>query len=337
MDEQKRYLDWQPLAAIPGLRFRYFAGEEDHQVRLDLFNACKEVNGIDYVMTLEDIKNDEKWTKNYDINQQLLYVEMEDKPVGYLGYSWDNEPDGKIIYYPFGILLPGYWGRGIASLMLRYAEDKCKDIADAKHKGMDRRFRIWKKKKAVETVNFLREKGYAIERYFFAMDRPIELPLDEHPLPPGLEIRAVEPAHYRAIWNADNEAFRDHWGYTEPSEEMFEAWQNDRMFQPHLWKVAWDGDRVAGIVQNMVDEEENRTYNRKRGYTENISVGRAWRGKGVASALIAESIRMFRAMGMDHTHLSVDSENLSGALKLYQSLGYTVDEDQTSYNLFKLF
>lgn len=337
MDTQKSYVDWQPLTKVPGLQFRHFAGEEDHQVRLDIFNACKEVNGVDYVLTLEDIRNDEKWTKNYDINQNLLYVDVENKSVGYVGYSWDSEPDGKIIYYPFGLLIREHWGRGIASLMLQYAEEKCREIAAEKHTGMDRRFRIWKKKKAVETVKFLQENGYAIERYFFGMNRPIDLPLEEHPLPPGLEIRPVEPSQYRSIWNADNEAFRDHWGYSEPSEEMFEAWRNDRMFQPHLWKIAWEGDRVVGIVQNMLDEEENRTYSRKRGYTENISVQRAWRGKGVASALIAESIRMFRAMGMDHTHLSVDSENLSGALKLYQNLGYVVDDGQTSYNLFKPF
>lgn len=337
MNTQKRYVDWESLNTVPGLRFRHFAGEEDHQVRLDIFNACKVVNGIDHVMTLEDMKNDEKWTKNYDINHQLLFVEVEEIPVGYFGYCWDSEPDGKIIHYPFGTLKQDYWERGIASLMLQYAEEKCKEIASEKHTGMDRRFRIWRKKKAIETVKFLQQKGYSVERYFFGMNRPIDLPLDDHPLPSGLEIRPVEPAHYRTIWNADNEAFRDHWGYSEPSEDMFEAWQNDRMFKPELWKIAWDGDRVAGIVQNMLDEEENHTYNRKRGYTENISVGRQWRGKGVASALIAESIRMFRAMGMDHTHLSVDAENLSGALKLYQNLGYAVDEDQTSYNLFKPF
>ncbi|HOU00520.1 MAG TPA: GNAT family N-acetyltransferase, partial [Anaerolineaceae bacterium] len=66
-------------------------------------------------------------------------------------------------------------------------------------------------------------------------------------------------------------------------------------------------------------------------------VRRPWRGKGVASALIAESIRMFREMGMDHTHLSVDADSLTGALRLYQNIGYEVDDTQTSYNLCKPF
>ena len=326
---------WQPLEAVEGLSFRHFGGEQDHQVRLDIAIATKEVNGIDWNMTLEDIVNDAKWTANYDIHQQLVYVEMDGRPVGYFGYSWDAELDGKILFFPFGMLLPEYWGSGIADLMLRYTEEKCRELAVGMPTEVEKRYRMWKKKKAVAIVNFLQENGYKIERYFNCMKRPINLPLDEYPLPPGLEIRPVEPAHYRTIWDANWEAFKDHWGYTPPTEEMYQVSLTDRYFQPHLWKVAWEGDQVCGMVHNFLDEEENRMYNRKRGYTEEISVLRPWRGKGVAKALIAESIRMFRGMGMDHTWLSVDSENLSGAHRLYESLGYAVVEDQASYNLGK--
>lgn len=328
-------INWEPLGSVRGLTFRHFVGEEDYQIRLDIANACKEVNGSDWVITLDDIKNDEKWTSNYDIHRQLIYVDLEDTPIGFFGYSWDTELDGKVIFHPFGALLPAYWGRGIASLMLRYAEEKCREMAATMPAKTDKRFRVWKKKKAVETIRFFQKNGYQVERYFFSMQRPIDLPLGEHPLPAGLEIRPVDPSQYRAIWDADQEAFRDHWGYTEPTEEMYEAWQKDRLFQPQFWKVAWEGDQVCGMVHNFYDSVENETYNRKRGYTEDISVRRPWRGKGVAKALIAESIRMFREMGMDHTYLGVDSQNYSGALKLYLSMGYAVDEEQTSFNLYK--
>jgi len=326
---------WQPLEAVPGLSFRHFAGEEDYQLRLDIAIATKEINGVDWNMTLEDVVNDAKWTTNFDIHQQLVYVEVKGKPVGYFGYSWDTELDGKVLFLPFGTLLREYWGRGIADLMLQYAEEKCRQIAADMPADTEKSYRVWKKKKAVAFVRFLQANNYQIERYFNCMKRPIELPLDEHSLPPGMEIRPVEPAHYRAIWDATWEAFKDHWGYTPPTEEMYQVSLTDRFFQPHLWKVAWKGDQVCGVVHNFLDEQENEMYNRKRGYTEDISVRREWRGKGVAKALIAESIRMFREMGMDHTWLSVDSENTSGAHRLYESMGYSVVEDQASYNLGK--
>lgn len=335
MNTPELTIRWQPLESVPGLSFRHFAGEEDYQLRLDIAIATKEINGVDWNMTLEDVVNDAKWTPNFDIHQQLVYVEMEGKTVGYFGYSWDTELDGKVLFLPFGTLVQEFWQLGIGSLMLQYAEEKCRQIAADMPADTEKRYRVWKKKKAVAIISFLHEHGYQIERYFNCMKRPIELPLDKHPLPPGLEIRPVEPAHYRAIWDATWEAFKDHWGYTPPTEEMYLISLSDRFFQPHLWKVAWEGDQVCGVVHNFLDEQENEMYERKRGYTEDISVRREWRGKGVAKALIAESIRMFREMGMDHTWLSVDSENTSGAHRLYESMGYSVVEDQASYNLGK--
>lgn len=336
MSEQVRLITWEPLTGVPGLTFRHFAGEEDHRTRFEIANATKEINGVDWNITMEDILNDEKWTSNYDIHEQLIYVELEGRSIGYFGYSWDTELDGKILFLPWGSLLPEYWGQGIANLMLHFAEEKCREIAAAMPANTDKRYRIWKKKKAVAYMDFLRKNGYQIERYFNCMKRPIDLPLDEYPLPPGVELRPVQPEHYRLIWDANWEAFKDHWGYTPPTEDMYQVSLTDRYFQPNLWKVAWEGDQVCGVVHNFYDAVENEMYQRKRGYTEEISVRRQWRGKGVAKALIAESIRMFRDMGMDHTWLSVDSQNTSGAHRLYESLGYSIVEEEASYNMFKM-
>src|SRR3989304_6203110 len=52
--------------------------------------------------------------------------------------------------------------------------------------------------------------------------------------------------HIRQIWEAMQEAFKDHWGYVPESDIVYEAWQAERNFQPDMWKVAWDGDQVAG-------------------------------------------------------------------------------------------
>jgi hypothetical protein len=49
----------------------------------------------------------------------------------------------------------------------------------------------------------------------------------DFPLPPGLEVRPVNPEHYRAIWDADVEAFLDHWGYAPPTEDDYQRWLND--------------------------------------------------------------------------------------------------------------
>lgn len=105
----------------------------------------------------------------------------------------------------------------------------------------------------------------------------------------------------------------------------------DPTFNPKLWKIAWDEDRVAGVVMNFYNEKENEEYQRKRGYTENISVGRPWRKRGLAKSLITQSMQMFKKMGFAETALGVDAENTSGALNLYRGLGYKVIKQSTTY------
>ena len=336
MSTPYKYVDYKPLATIPGLAFRHFAGENDHVIRLNISNACKEVNGFDWIITLDDIKNDELWSANYDINQQLIYIELDGEPIGYFGWNWQEEQDGTMVFWPFGNLLPDYWGKGIEELMLQFAEEQCRAAADSMPAEQRKIFRTWRKNKAKDIVAFFEQHGYQPERYFFEMVRPIEKEIPDCPLPEGVEIRPVEPAHYRAIWDAEQEAFRDHWGHIEYGDEQYRAWLVDRRCQPHLWKVAWEGKEICGMVRSYVDELENQTEQRLRGYTEFISVRRPWRRKGLAKTLLAESIEMFTRLGMQETALGVDTENPSSALDLYQNMGYTENRDKTYLVITKL-
>jgi ribosomal protein S18 acetylase RimI-like enzyme len=103
------------------------------------------------------------------------------------------------------------------------------------------------------------------------------------------------------------------------------------LFYPGLWKVAWEGDHVVGMVLNRVHQAENVKHQRKRGYTQDIFVRRGWRRRGLARALLTQSIEMFRDLGMEETALGVDTQNPSGALRLYASVGYQEVRRHTVY------
>jgi ribosomal protein S18 acetylase RimI-like enzyme len=144
----------------------------------------------------------------------------------------------------------------------------------------------------------------------------------------------VLPEHYRAIWNADVEAFQDHWGFSVPTEDDYQFWlTNKTTFQPHLWKIAWDiaTDQVAGQVKTFINLEENKKFKRQRGYTEFISVRRPWRKQGLARALIAQSLLAQKDAGMTESALGVDTENLSGATRVYEACGFQVAKRSTIY------
>src|SRR5204862_410570 len=82
----------------------------------------------------------------------------------------------------------------------------------------------------------------------YTMVRPTLDDLPDADLPAGLEIREVRPEHMEAIFQAQTEALRDHWGFAEPGERERQEFFNDPVrSDTSLWRVAWDGDQVAGM------------------------------------------------------------------------------------------
>ncbi len=163
------------------------------------------------------------------------------------------------------------------------------------------------------------------------MRRPTLEGLPEAPLPPGLDIREVRPEDHRAIWEADNEAFRDHWGHREQTEEDFRGLFATPDLDTGLWSVAWEGDQVVGSVQTVIWRSENEVLGVRRGWLEHISVRRPWRRRGVARAIIVDALRRLKAAGFAEAMLGVDSENPTGALQLYRALRFEVKDRGATY------
>jgi ribosomal protein S18 acetylase RimI-like enzyme len=309
--------------AIAGLTFRGFAGESDYPKMLAVIEGSKHVDQVERTDSLEDVQRNYSHLTNCDPYTDMLFAEMNGEVIGYQRVWWDKLNDGLTLTYScVGFLLPEWRRKGIGTAMFQYAEDRMRQIAAA-HTGPETKvFSLWANGTAEGWVALLESQGYTATRYFFEMTRDINEPLADAPLPTGLQVRPVTEADYRAVYEAHTEAFRDHWGFNEQSFEEFMRWSEEPDFNPNLWKVAWDGDQIAGQVLNFVNSAENIEYQRKRGYTEAISVRRPWRKRGLARSLVIQSIAMFKEMGMTETALGVDAENPSGALSLYQGLGY---------------
>jgi mycothiol synthase len=163
------------------------------------------------------------------------------------------------------------------------------------------------------------------------MRRPTLDDIPDAPLPDGLEIRPITADQHRAIFDAEREAFRDHWSAREQTDGDFKLTYSRPELDTGLWVVAWDGDEIAGVVQSWIWAEENLTLGANRGWLEHISVRRAWRRRGLGRAITAESLRRLAAAGMTEAMLGVDAENPTGALGLYQGLGFEVDQRSTTY------
>jgi mycothiol synthase len=320
--------------AIPGLAFRRFRGKTDYPKMLAVLQGSKDADQIEEVDTLEDLTNSYAHLVNCDPHQDMLFVEVAGDVVGYARVFWQEALDVGRLYVHEGFLLPQWRGRGIGRAVLHYNERRLSEIAADHPRGKARFLQVEASSAETAKIRLLERKGYAPVRYFCEMVRPDLENIPDCPLPAGLEVRPVRPEHYRAIWEADNEAFRDHWAHVPYTEEDYEYWlHGDLEFQPDIWKVAWDikANQVAGMVLGCILEEQNRKYNRKRGWLEDICVRRPWRKRGLARALIAETLREFKLRGMAEAALSADAENLSGAFRLYEGMGFRTVKRDTVY------
>ena len=317
--------------AIRGLCFRRFHGESDHPAMAAINQACYDADGIDEIVTVGDIARTYAHLDNCDPYQDMVFAEVNNRVIGYNRVMWWQEQNGDRIYYHFGYLLPEWREKGIGRAMLRRSERRLKQIAAGHEVDCAQQLAAsaWDTQPGLQSL--LREEGYRPIRYFYEMTRDLADDIPDLPLPDGVEVRPVRPEHYRAIWEADHRAFQDHWGYSPGTENQYQRWLNHPTFNPDLWQVAWHEDQIVGMVLNFVDERENKKYSRKRGYTEDISVQRSWRRQGIARALIARSLRMHKELGMAETALGVDTENPTGALRLYEGMGYKPAKRSAAY------
>lgn len=323
--------------AIDGLKWRGFQGESDFTKMLAVLHSCADVDGIERAEKIEDIINVYAHLHHSNPEHDMLFAEVDGEVVGYCRCWWEVEGKGSWIGFHFGNVLPQWRRKGIGRTFLRFVEQRLDEIArQLKQDGelpADAPCELVSEvqNSEIDRIHLLEHFDYQVVRCSFEMVRPDLESIPDLRLPDGVEVREAEPKHLRQIWEASNEAFRDHWGYIPDPWEAFEQMINSPDYDPTLWRVAWQGDEVVGMVLSFIDKDMNVKYGRNRGYTENICVRRPWRKQGVARALIAVSLRALKERGMNEAGLGVDTENTSGALNLYKFMGYQVVKQSTIY------
>lgn len=314
---------------------RGIASEADFEAIVALQSACREVDNLDSARSAEQIRDGIGSSPGIVWDEQFRLALVAGQVVGYgLGSAdGEDEEEGRVLWHD-GLVLPEWRGRGIGRRLLAEAQLAARRHGDRRF-GPARgrvRYRAMVYEAAEATRRLLRHDGYAEVRYTFSMVRPGFDDLPSEALPPGIEVRPATAQTAMQILRAADDAFADHWGFAELTDEDREAWIADPiMGQLDVWQVAWDGDEVAGGVLGFINESENERLGRRRGYTEVIFTRRPWRGRGLATALIGRNLRLLVERGMTEAALSVDAENLTGALALYQKVGFEVRKTRLVY------
>ncbi len=317
-----------------GIQWRS-ASKDDADAILECAREMDAVDHPHFVTTREDIAG-ELAHSYVDLELDSLVALDETGTVVAYGFTVLNPSRVTLIQSVLsGGVRPRARGRGIGRQLLAWQESRALQQLATVEASAPGWIMMEADERATSKVKLAKRHGFRIARYFLEMHRDLSAPIVERPLE-SFEFVRFDESYVEATRLARNDAFRDHWGSQSMNDETWNDFVHRKVFRPELsyLAIAQDGS-VAGFVLSEVREENFETQGYSSAYIGYVGVPRAFRGRGVAPALLTHTMSEIATTGLEMAVLDVDSDNPTGALGLYTGMGFT--EAQKSMSLLKEF
>lgn len=214
-----------------------------------------------------------------------------------------------------GYVHPEHRGKGLGTALARRMEARARELVGQTPDGAQVSLSNGVLQLDTAAAALLERDGYIMSRVFLEMRITLSEPPATPTLPAGLRLRAFIPGQdERAVFDTVEAAFADHWDYVP---RQFEEWLGHTQrpeFDPALWLLAETEDGAIAAVALG-------TLRADHGYIDDVATLRAWRKRGLASALLRASFRVFWEHGMRVVALNVDAQNPTGATRVYEAAG----------------
>lgn len=173
-------------------------------------------------------------------------------------------------------------------------------------------------------VTLAERHGFECGGGTLVMWRPLAGELPAASWPNGVSVRAFELTDAAAVHGLLEEAYGawDPGFRPEPFEEWVTRMTGDPEFEADLWWLAARGNALVGCALFWTS-----------GWLKDLAVRRSERRKGTGAALVAQGFRAFSERGVPRVGLKVDRDNPTGAIRLYERLGFVVSARESLWSL----
>ncbi|MER7583915.1 GNAT family N-acetyltransferase [Kitasatospora sp. NPDC097691] len=316
-------LVWRPVTAA------------DIDLILDLEHAAGTVDHPHSLVMRDELEEefaDETFVPEQDA---VIAVDADGRAVAYGSAVAPSAPETIFWVELDGTVAPDRRGEGIGAALLAWQEARGLQHLASCDATLPGWLAVGVDESATRTIRLLEAHGYERARWWLELERDLAAPFAEPPSPPGMRFVPYDEGWAERARSAWNEAFRDHWGTQPMTAAEWAAGDRLKASRPDLSVLAVvpdasEGERVVGFVLVDVTPEEWPLRGAPFGCISSVGVRREARGQGLARTMLARVMRTLRADGLERAVLDVDAESPTGALGLYQSLGFTVVDRSVS-------
>ena len=235
----------------------------------------------------------------------------------------------------FGDVDPQRTGEGLGTLMLDRSLDRTRAIHAVDAPGTPSRVASAALAGRDDQADLLRRAGFHPGRHTFLMvaDLPDDLPAPD--APPGVTVDAFNARDGEELREAHNVAFTDHPDFTCVSQRFWQMFMVTPAHARHALSVV-ARDAEGAVAAYVFAHEYAVPPSGGAGpeiHVPYVGTLQAHRGRGLATALLSRVLHLSRAAGYVSASLNVDTANPTGALGIYERVGFRPSYRQDSYHL----
>jgi mycothiol synthase len=171
------------------------------------------------------------------------------------------------------------------------------------------------------------ENGFQPVRHWFNMKIDLRMrPPVETKLPSGYKIETFQLGQdEEGTYKAFEESFQTHFDYSPSTQEEFLKRTDREGFDPSLWMLLKEDEQIAGFIfcKRSTHQHAEITH---------LGVRPGWRKKGLAKILLYHAFQTLLNENRSLIDLNVDSENGTGAVKVYENVGMELNRHFIRYD-----